>query len=166
MRIIVNDSSALIDLKKGGLLEVLVELPFEFVVSDALLADELLSFTKHDIAFMRRKMTVATLDGSEMLRVAAIQASSVALSFHDCSALVMAQRESGCILLTGDRRLRTKAEAAQVECHGVLWIVEELAKAKLALPKTLLKALEAWREDSTVRLPSTELNQAINRYKR
>ncbi len=54
MRIIVNDSSALIDVKKGGLLEILVELPFEFVVSDELLADELLSFTKSEIAFMRR----------------------------------------------------------------------------------------------------------------
>jgi predicted nucleic acid-binding protein len=166
MRIIVNDSSALIDLKKGGLLEVLVELPFEFVVSDALLADELLSFSRHETAFMRRKMTVATLDGSEMLRVAALQAASPNLSFHDCSSLIIAQRESGCILLTGDRRLRTRAEAAQVECHGVLWIVEELAKAKLALPKTLLKALETWREDSTVRLPSGELSQAISRFKR
>ncbi len=41
MRIIVNDSSALIDLKKGGLLEIFLGLPFTLVVSDDLLADEL-----------------------------------------------------------------------------------------------------------------------------
>ncbi len=157
MRIIVNDSSALIDLKKGALLEILVGLPFEFVVSDALLADELLSFTKSEAAFMRRKMTVVTLDGEEMKRVAKTQASSPALSLHDCSALVIAQREIGCILLTGDRRLRTKAEAAQVECHGVLWVVEEIAKAKLASSRILVRAL---------RLPASDLNQAIHKFKR
>jgi hypothetical protein len=62
MRIIVNDSSALIDLKKGGLLEIFLGLPFTLVVSDDLLADELLSFTKAEIALMRRKMSVATLN--------------------------------------------------------------------------------------------------------
>src|SRR5437899_2390385 len=121
MRIVVNDSSALIDLKKGGLLEILLELPFEFVVSDALVEDELLSFTKSEVALMRRKMTVASLSGEEMIRVAEVQSSSPALSFHDCTALVIAQREAGCILLTGDRRLRDKAASANVECHGILW---------------------------------------------
>jgi hypothetical protein len=60
MRIIVNDSSALIDLKKGGLLEIFLGLPFTLVVSDDLLADELLSFTKAEIALKRRKMSIAT----------------------------------------------------------------------------------------------------------
>jgi len=165
MRIVVNDSSALIDLKKGGLLEILVELRFEFVVSDALLADELLSFTKSEIAFLRRKMTVVSLNGEEINRVAEAQSSSPALSFHDCVSLIIAKRETGCILLTGDRRLRAKAEAAKVECHGVLWVVEEITKGKLASPKALIKALEAWRDDSTVHLPTSELNQAIIKLK-
>lgn len=166
MRIIVNDSSALIDLKKGGLLEVLVDLPFEFVVSDALLADELLSFTKGEVVFMRRKMRVATLDGAEMIRVAELQAASPALSMHDCSSLVIAQREQGCILLTGDRRLKAKAEAAKLQCHGVLWIVEELAKNKLVSPKQLVRTLEIWRDDPTVRLPEADLTAALSRFRR
>ena len=166
MRIIVNDSSALIDLKKGGLLEVLVELPFEFVVSDALLADELLCFTKGEVALMRRKMTVATLDGAEMIRVAELQAALPALSMHDCSSLVIAQREEGCILLTGDRRLRAKAEAAKLECHGVLWIVEELARNRVLSPRQLVRTLETWRDDPMVRLPEAELTAVLNRFRR
>jgi predicted nucleic acid-binding protein len=165
MRIVVNDSSALIDLKKGGLLELLVELPFEFLVSDSLVADELLSFTKDEVAFIRRKMTVVSLSGAEVLRVRHVQSSSPALSFHDCSALVIARRELGWVLLTGDRRLRAKAEAESVECHGILWVVEELAKLKLTTPRVLLKALETWRNDITVRLPIAELNQAVDRLK-
>lgn len=80
MRIIVNDSSALIDLKKGGLLEIFLGLPFTLVVSDDLLADELLSFTKAEIALMRRKVSVATLDGDEMDRVRETQRASPALN--------------------------------------------------------------------------------------
>lgn len=166
MRIIVNDSSALIDLRKGGLLEFLVELPFEFVISDGILADELLSFKRSEIAFMRRRMNVVTLDGIEIQVVARLQRQHPALSLHDCSSLVIAQRESGCILLTGDRRLRVCAEAVPIECHGVLWVVEELTKAKLVSEKLLIKALEIWRDDSTVRLPAAALFQAISRMKR
>lgn len=159
MRIIVNDSSALIDLRKGGLLEILVGLPFEFVISDGILADELLSFTRSEITFMRRRMKVVTLDGSEMLSVGELQGRFPALSLHDCSSLVIAQREPGCILLTGDRRLRARAEAVRLECHGVLWVIEELAKAKLASAKILIKALELWRDDSTVHLPLGRVNK-------
>ena len=68
--------------------------------------------------------------------------------------------------MTGDRRLRAKAEGAEIECHGVLWAVEQIAAAKLATSKTLIKTLEAWRDDSTVRLPLAELTQLIGRLKR
>ena len=150
---------------KGGLLEIFLGLPFTLVVSDDLLADELLSFTKAESAVMRRKMAVASLDGEEMELVAQTQREAPALSLHDCAAFVLAQREDGCILLTGDRRLRAKAEGAEIECHGVLWAVEQIAAEKLATTKTLIKTLKAWRDDSTVRLPHAELTQLIARLK-
>jgi predicted nucleic acid-binding protein len=161
MRIVVNDTSALIDLKKGGLLKVFLELPFELVVSDDIVADELLSFTKAEISLMRRKMTIAALDSSELAQVAALQRKVLSLSLHDCASFVIAQRETGCILLTGDRRLRAKAEQAKIECHGILWAIEEIAKARLATSKKLLKALELWRNDRLVRLPVQELERTI-----
>jgi len=43
MRIIVNDSSALIDLAKTRLLENLLRLPYRFVIPDVLYADELIT---------------------------------------------------------------------------------------------------------------------------
>jgi len=118
MRIIVNDSSAFIDLKKGGLLEAFLDLPFTLVVSNDLLADELLSFTKAETALMRRKMNVVSLSGDEMGLMRGTQRTSPALSLHDCAAFVLAQREDGCILLTGDKRLRARAEGVKIECHG------------------------------------------------
>src|SRR5882762_9218292 len=127
MRIIANDSSALIDLKKGGLLDLFLRLPFDFVVADAILADELLSFSRSEVSLMRKHMVVTSLDGAQLKLVGELQAAAPALSLYDCMSFVMAQSNPGCILLTGDKRLRSKAEAAQMECHGVLWLVDEIA---------------------------------------
>jgi len=166
MRIIVSDSSALIDLKKGGLLEALLSLPFEFVIPAALLDAELLSFAKGEIALLQKQMTAATLDGTGMDRAQAVLAASPALSTYDCIAFIVAEDHPGCIMLTGDKRLREKAEAAGMECHGVLWVVDELARARLTTAKTLLRALLAWQDDSTVQLPLRELEAMIARFKR
>src|SRR5262245_48284081 len=166
MRIIVNDSSALIDLKKGRLLEVFLRLPFEFVVADAILADELLSFSRSEVSLMRKHMVVTALDPGQVKNVNELQAAAPALSLYDCMSFVIAESNPGCILLTGDKRLRNRAEAAQMECHGVLWIVDEVAKAGLATARSLIKTLETWRDDTTVRLPSSEIQSAIARFRR
>lgn len=163
MRIIVSDSSALIDLKKGGLLEVFMRLPWELIVPEDILADELLSFTWEEIAAMRRGMTAAVLNGVELQRVRELQQGVPALSIHDCTALIVAGRTAGAVLLTGDRRLREKATDAGIECHGVLWAAEAIAEAGLATGKTLLSALARWRADPLVRLPRAELEALARR---
>src|SRR5262249_55231533 len=112
-----------------------------------------------------RKMSVATLNGEGVERVGAIIAEVRALSIYDGFALVVAEEQPGCILLTGDRRLRDSATALGIECHGLLWVVDEIRTAKTATMKTLLKALEAWHDDPLVRLPGTELGRMITRYK-
>ena len=48
MRIIVSDSSCLIDLKKASLLGVFLSLPYEILIPNTLFEDELLSFTAAD----------------------------------------------------------------------------------------------------------------------
>lgn len=59
MRIIINDSSALIDLAKTRLLECLLQLPYRFVIPDVLYADELITLRHYrreellDMGFVR-----------------------------------------------------------------------------------------------------------------
>jgi hypothetical protein len=161
MRIIISDSSALIDLRKGLILELFLKLPFEFVIPDALIDSELLSFTKKEINLLRKQMTVATLDGQEVDRAQSIVSAVPALSMIDGFALVVAEKHPGCILLTGDRRMRLKAEETNIECHGVLWIIEELAKMKVVNSKVLLSALKIWIDDPYVRLPRNEIERLI-----
>jgi predicted nucleic acid-binding protein len=45
MRIVVSDSSCLIDLRKVSMLDLLLKLPYEFLIPNTLLEEELLKFT-------------------------------------------------------------------------------------------------------------------------
>lgn len=161
MRIIISDSSALIDLRKGEILELFLKLPFEFVIPDVLIESELLSFSKKEISLLRKQMIVAKLGGDEVEKARLIVASVPALSLLDGFALVVAEKHPGCILLTGDKRMRLRAEQTSIECHGVLWIIEEIHKAESSHSKALLKALNAWLEDPYVRLPRAEIERLV-----
>lgn len=46
--IVVNDASCLIDLKKGKLLHLLLQLPYEFIVPLPIREEELLDFSKSE----------------------------------------------------------------------------------------------------------------------
>ena len=48
-----------------------------------------------------------------------------ALSLADSFALVLA-KERGWLLLTGDAQLRELAGSEDVECHGVLWLLDAM----------------------------------------
>lgn len=162
MRIIISDSSVLIDLRKGLLLELFLKLPFEFVIPDMLIESELLSFTKEEINLLKKQMTIATLNGQEVEKALSIVSTLPALSIVDGFALVVAEKYPSCILLTGDKRMRSKAEETDIECHGILWIIEELVKIKSVNSKILLNALEIWSNDQFVRLPHGEIDRLMS----
>lgn len=166
MRIIVSDSSCLIDLQKGGLIEAFLKLPYELVVPDVLLEDELLSFSKKEISVLRANMTVATLEAEGVERAARLLQQFPYLSANDGFALVVAEERKGCILLTGDRRLRALAEKEAIEVHGSLWAAEEMFRNRVVARLALVVALEAWKEDESVRVPHVELGRLIARLKR
>lgn len=68
MRIIVSDSSCLIDLRKASLFEVFVRLPYEILIPNTLFEEELLKFTKPDRAILTDGLKVMDLPGGRVLR--------------------------------------------------------------------------------------------------
>lgn len=65
--VIVNDSSCLIDLRKGGLLATALLLPFRFVVALPLIAAELHGFNDSDWNDLRgRGLEVIDLDPKQV----------------------------------------------------------------------------------------------------
>src|SRR5450432_3852120 len=127
MRIVVSDSSCLIDLRKVSLLETFLRLPYEFLIPNTLFEDELLMFTiaqKNDL--ISNGLKVMDLPGERVLRAREVVRKIPKLSVHDGFAFALAESQPGCILLTGDKELRTLASQHKMEVHGVLWILDEI----------------------------------------
>jgi len=165
MRIVVSDSSCLIDLRKVSLLDALLRLPFEFLIPDTLFEDELLKFTAaQKKALLRGGLKVIDLPGERVLRAQAVIRRAPRLSVNDGFAFALAESHPGCILLTGDGELRDLATRHQMEVHGVLWALDEIHRGQLETAKTLLAALKAFSVDPTVRLPKREVSASIKRF--
>lgn len=165
MRIVVSDSSCLIDLRKANLLEAFLRLPYEVLIPNTLFDGELLNFTpeqKH--AMLSGGLRVVDIPGTGVLRAQQIARESPRLSVHDGFALVVAESHDGCVLVTGDAPLRALAERRGIEVHGVLWIVDELFQQKVEKAARLVAALQVLESDAAVRLPRRELLAAIRRY--
>jgi predicted nucleic acid-binding protein len=162
IEIIVNDSSCLIDLRKGGLLTTALQLRFRFIVAYPLVAAELHGFDDADWEDLRRRgLEVIDLDDKQVGRAIDLKGQLPSLSAYDCFSLALAEGTPNSMLLTGDQQLRKKAEALGVVVHGVLWIADEIDKTNLMSLDDLADALERLDADPLVFLPKTEVVKRI-----
>lgn len=165
MRIVVSDSSCLIDLRKVSLLDAFLKLPYEILIPNTLFDEELLKFTEaQKQALLSGGLMVIDLPGERVLRAQQVVRGAPQLSVHDGFALALAETHAGCILLTGDGYLRQLAESHKIEVHGFLWVVDELHQKQLSTAAILCAALGLLASDPAVRLPRRELAAYVKRY--
>jgi predicted nucleic acid-binding protein len=165
MRIIVSDSSCLIDLHKCSLLHALLSLPYEFLIPNTLFEGELLSFTPSEKrSIIRAGLRVVDIPGKDVLKAQAIVRDAPRISIHDGFALVLSENHPNAILMTGDEVLRRLATQRGIEVHGVLWAIEEIEREQCAPREKLRAALEGFLPDPTVRLPRRELTVMLKRF--
>ncbi len=165
MRIVVSDSSYLIDLRKVSLLDTFLQLPYEVLIPNTLFEEELLRFTvDQKNALVYGGLKVMDLPGEGVLRAREVVRNVPQLSVHDGFAFALAESCPGCILLTGDGGLRALGAQHAMEVRGVLWVIDEVYGNHLATPATLLTALRAFAADPAIRLPSREVAAYIKRY--
>ena len=164
MRIIVSDSSCLIDLRKASLLAAFLRLPYEILIPNTLFEEELLRFTAEEKTLLRGGMHVIDLPGESVLRARQVARELPHLSIHDGFAFALAEANPGCILLTGDGGLRELAAKHDMTVHGVLWVLDEIHGNNLAAAVEILAALRLFADDVTVRLPRRALLGLIKRY--
>src|SRR5690242_11810375 len=101
MRVIISDSSCLIDLRKAALLEVFVQLPYEVLIPNTLFEDELVKFTEEQKqALVEGGLQVVDLPGESVLRAQEVVRQFPQLSVHDGFAFALAESTEECILLT------------------------------------------------------------------
>ena len=166
MKVMVADTSVLIDLERGGLLEKCFNLPYRFTVPDLLYRNELASrragpgFGEYLVALGLR---VEELDGDEVSSAMIYRRKLPTLSLPDSFALALAAIRKW-ILLTGDGVLRAFATTLSVVCHGVLWILDQLFDAGASSPEDLVSGLRAIRDHPRCRLPQNEVAARIALY--
>ncbi len=167
MRIIVSDTSCMIDLRKAGLLRALLKLPYTFVMPDILFEDEWLCLSDAEKrALTTQGLEVRSLPGPSVARAQRHRNLNPRLKLNDCFALSLAEDIDDGLLLTGDGLLRRVAGECGVEARGVLWATDQLEQHKIVSLLKLHKALELFRDDALVFLPVEELRKRIRRLAR
>lgn len=126
MHVLVSDTSVLVDLERGSLLEASFRLPFRFVVPDLLYERELKNYGGEEL--IRLGLVIEELDGDGVSLALTYRQQAPALSLPDCFALALAQTRSW-VLLSGDSVLRQLATDEAIECHGVLWLLDRMRAA-------------------------------------
>jgi AraC-like DNA-binding protein len=161
--VLVSDTSVLIDLERGNLLEATFHLSWQFAVPDLLYKRELRDHNGPELVRLGLRVEALTEDG---LRLAlSYRARSAALSLPDTFAIALA-RIHGWILLTGDAELRRLAITDRIENHGVLWVLDRLLEERGASPDLLLHGLTAISSHPRCRLPRTEIRARLDHYAR
>lgn len=167
MRIIVSDTSCMIDLRKAAILDEMMRLPYTFVMPNTLFEDEWLSLSAKERARLRELgLEVRSLSGLLVERAARYFNQNRRLKLNDCFALTLAEDIEDSILLTGDALLRRIAESMGIEVRGVLWVTDELETHKVLTTRRLLEVLRLLHDDDFVFLPEDELVRRIRRLSR
>jgi hypothetical protein len=163
MKVLVSDTSVLIDLERGRFLDSCFRLPFEFAVPDLLYARELRDFGGPELVALG--LRVEKLSGAEVAAAQAVWGAHPKLSLPDSFAYTLASLR-GWTLLTGDGELRTLAHARGVPFFGVLWVLDQLFDGQVVEAEVIATGLEAIAAHPRCRLPRAEIQVRIETYRK
>ncbi len=162
MKVIVSDTSVLIDLERGSFLESIFILPFEFVVPDLLFERELKNY--NGCALIEFGLHVIELESAALaIAIEYYRKYRTKLSLPDVFAYVLA-KENSWMLLSGDAALRELAVEENVNCHGVLWLLDQLHEHHLIDKERLYKGLRKIANHPRCRLPQVEIQKRLTLY--
>ena len=154
MPVLVSDTSVLVDLERGGVLDLAFRLPHEFAVPDLLFERELRGYGGNEL--VGRGLLVAELDERELELTQRARLDLPTLSLPDAFAFVLANQR-GWTLLTGDGALRAYSAEKNLQVHGVLWVIDEMARHDPASAQLLIEGLQAIAAHPRCRLPRAEI---------
>jgi hypothetical protein len=161
MQVLVSDTSVLVDLERASLLEAVFGLAFDFAVPDLLFRRELQGEIGERLVQLGLK--VLELDENGVLIALGYRERDSRLSLPDTFALALA-KVNGFILLTGDASLRALSTAEEVECHGVLWVFDQMSSEQLATAEVLHSGLSSIARHPRCRLPKEEVAARLRTY--
>src|SRR5262245_45974154 len=149
-RLLVSDTSVMIDLERGSLLQTTFKLPVPLAVPDVLYERELRANNGELLRTLG--LQVLSLNGAEIDLAQKYLARAKSLSVPDAFALALA-KSGGHVLVCADRALKALADAESVDCHGLFWILDQIVAAGLLPTKRVRAALETIAQHPRCRLP-------------
>lgn len=161
MIILVSDTSVLIDLERGGLLESAFSCGLTMVVPDLLYERELAA---DNGPFLKQLgLGIVALTPGEMSLAQEIRGQRPGLSLPDCFALSCAKRVDHA-LVTGDRLLRSEAQTRQCSVFGLLWILDQMETSGAVGAAMLHEGLSRIANHPRSRLPRAEIANRLQRW--
>lgn len=155
----VADTSVLVDLHVGGLLEKVLCLPVHLLTVDVIVA-ELQNPNGEEL--VQKGLAVRDLNESEVREASRLIAMYRRVSTNDIFALVLA-KSMGATLLTGDRHLAQTAREQGVPVHGTLWLLDEMVRLHVVKPLVAADALRRMLARGS-RLPRAECRKRFERW--
>lgn len=147
----VIDANILIDLNQGGVLRHFFGLPIQIVAPAFVLVE---MFEPDGKALLELGVKQVDFTSDQLFEATQMNAANTQLSLSDCAAFILA-REEKINLLTGDQRLRRRAEKAGIEVHGVLWVLDQIESAGQMAGPALAASLKKMLAEGA-RLPADE----------
>jgi len=162
MIILVSDTSVLIDLERGGLLEAAFTCGLTMVVPDLLYEKEL---ANENGPWLRQLgLGIVSLAPEELSLAQEVHNTRRTLSLPDCFALSCATRD-GYELVTNDKALRSEAQARLGKVFGLFWIMDQMAASGRVPTAVLFDGLTRIAGHARCRLPVTEIKSRLNAWK-
>ena len=161
MKVLVSDSSVLIEFSKREILHKMFELEFLFAVPDLLFHEELIdlgTYSRQDL--LGFGLRVEALGADSVAMVVACQAERAALSLVDTFALALAGTH-GWRILTEDKTMRRFAESKSIAHLDALWVVDRMLDTSVLSDSQALVVLEAMLNDPRCPVPKPELARRI-----
>ncbi len=161
MIILVSDTSVLIDLERGGLLESAFSCGLTMVVPDLLYERELAA--ENGPLLRHLGLGVVALAPDELAFAQQLRTERPGLSLPDCFALTCARRPDHA-LVTGDKLLRAEARFWQCAVYGLLWMLDQMEASRKIKVATLLDGLTRISNHPRCRLPRGEILARLQRW--
>ena len=158
---ISSDTNIWIDFQSISHLDHPFRLKYEYYISRATFEDELIKSEALREELLERGLHLADISDEELILALTYQARHTRLSIYDSFALSIAKSRNW-VLLSGDKPLRDAAKQEGVECHGTIWIYDQLLRHGLLSAEEMDAAMDSLIqavETGACRLPMDELKK-------
>lgn len=165
MKVAITDVSVLFDLFNVGVLPEFFGLDIEVYTTDFIYNEILQSDQKHEFEIFVRsgKLKILDVDETEQEIISTMELTYTNRSIADKTALFKAV-QMRCMLLTCDDKLKKEANKHELEVHGSIWVIDQLAEKEIIDKQRVVKVIEALKITNAW-LPVEELDKRLNKYR-